>query len=261
MFQYSDKKWFNGYITILNDTQIQNLKKNESKKIFKFGEGEKLTSLGSQQLTANLGGKYIKINVDVVDSDKPLLSSLKAMKKAKIKLDLKQDSADIFGQSIQLNHTTSDYYCVTSAPSEVSIESVTVVNLKMCSQHEQYSYMLKLICQFAHPSTTKLVSLFQNANIWNNIYQTDLDKIKSTCELCIAYKPRPSQPVVSLPLGNKFNQYVAMDLKWWNNKQFLYLIAMWSQLTVAKFITQRKPQEVINTIMTQVQVMVSRIQY
>ena len=73
--------------------------------------------------------------------------------------------------------------------------------------------MLKLICQFAHPSTTKLVSLFQNANIWNNIYQTDLDKIKSTCELCIAYKPRPSQPVVSLPLANKFNQCVAMDLK------------------------------------------------
>ena len=36
---------------------------------------------------------------------------------------------------------------------------------------------------------------------------------------------------------------------------------MWSQLTVAKFLTQRKPQEVINTIMTQVQVMVSRIQY
>ena len=51
------KKWFNNNITILNDTQIQNLKKIESKKVFKFGRGEKLTFLGSYQLPANLGEK------------------------------------------------------------------------------------------------------------------------------------------------------------------------------------------------------------
>ena len=63
------KKWFNNNITILNDTQIQNLKKIESKKVFKFGRGEKLTFLGSYQLPANLGEKDIKINVDIVHSD------------------------------------------------------------------------------------------------------------------------------------------------------------------------------------------------
>ena len=78
------KKWFNGYITILSDAQIQNLKKIESKKVFKFGGGEKLTYLGSYQFPANLGGKDIKINIDVADSDIPLLLlSLKATKKAK----------------------------------------------------------------------------------------------------------------------------------------------------------------------------------
>ena len=46
------KKWFNNYITILSDTQIQNLKKIETKKGFKFEGGEKLTSLGSYQLPA-----------------------------------------------------------------------------------------------------------------------------------------------------------------------------------------------------------------
>ena len=51
-------KWFNNYITILSDTQIQNLKKNENKKVFKFGGGEKL-SLDSYQLPANIGGKDI----------------------------------------------------------------------------------------------------------------------------------------------------------------------------------------------------------
>ena len=53
-------KWFNNYITILSDTQIQNLKKNENRKVFKFGGGEKLLSLGSYQLPAYIGGKDIK---------------------------------------------------------------------------------------------------------------------------------------------------------------------------------------------------------
>ena len=242
-------KWFNNYITILSDTQIQNLKKNENKKVFKFGGGEKL-SLDSYQLPANIGGKDIKKKVDVVDSDIPLLLSLKAMKKAKIKLDLEQDSAEILGQSILLNHTTSGHYCVPIAPSEVTIESVNVAFLKMCSPQERYNNYLKLHHQFAHPSNKKLVSLLQNASIWDDIYQTDLDQIKSTCEICIAYKSTPSRPVVSLPLANKFNQCVTMNLKQWNNKLILYLIDMWSQLTVAKFITQKKPQNIINTIMT-----------
>ena len=104
----------------MSDTQIQNLRKIESKKVFKFG-GEKLTSLGSYQLPANLGGKDIKISVDVVDSDIQLLLSLKAMKKAKTQLDLEQDSAEIFGKSILLYHTTSGHYCVPTAPSKVTI--------------------------------------------------------------------------------------------------------------------------------------------
>ena len=145
------------------------------------------------------------------------------MKKAKIKLDLEQDSAEIFGQSILLNDISSGHYCVLIAPSKVITESANVVNLKTCSQQERYNTLLKLHRQFAHSSTKKLASLLQNANIWGDIYQTDLDQIKSTCELCLAYKPTPSRPVVSLPLANKFTQCVAMGLKQWNNKWILYL--------------------------------------
>ena len=147
-------------------------------------------------------------------------------------------------------HTTSGHYCVSIAPSEVTIESVNVVNVKTCSQQERYNTLLELHRQFAHSSTKKLAGFLHNTNIWDNIYQTDLEQIKSTCALCTAFKPKPSRPVVSLPLASKFNQCVAMDLKQWHNKWILYLIDMWSRLTVAKFVTRKKPQEVINTIMT-----------
>ena len=45
-------------------------------------------------MPANLGGKDIKINFDVVDSDIPLLLSLKPMKTAKIRLDLEHGSGE-----------------------------------------------------------------------------------------------------------------------------------------------------------------------
>ena len=102
-------------------------------------------------------------------------------------------------ESILLNHVTSGHYCVPTASSKVTIESVNVVNLKTCSQQERYNTLLRLHRQFAHFSTKKLFILLQNPNIWDEIYQTDLDQIKSTCAECTAYKSTPSRPVVSLP--------------------------------------------------------------
>ena len=85
--------------------------------------------------------------------------------------------------------------------------------------------------------------------MWDDIYQTGFDHIKSTCETCIAYKATPSRPVLSLPLANKSNQCVAMDLKQWNNKWILlyifYILDMWSRLTVAKFITRKSQRKLL----------------
>ena len=85
--------------------------------------------------------------------------------------------------------------------------------------------------------------------MWDDIYQTGFDHIKSTCEICIAYKATPSRPVLSLPLANKSNQCVAMDLKQWNNKWILlyifYILDMWSRLTVAKFITRKSQRKLL----------------
>ena len=62
----------------------------EGRKTFKFGGGGKrLRSLGLFLLPAHIAGRKVNIKTDVVASNLPLLLSKEAMKKAKVKLNLR----------------------------------------------------------------------------------------------------------------------------------------------------------------------------
>ena len=88
-----------------------------------------------------------------------------------------------------------------------------------------------------------------DAGIWQEEYDTILEKIHSECQLCKKYAPTPPRPAVSLPMASEFNEMVSMDLKKWNSKYILHLIDMWSRLTVSSFIERKKPAEVLEKIM------------
>ena len=106
------EKWLQCYIQSLNDEGKSKIIHHPGKKIFRFGGGEQLKSIGAYDLPAQLADHSITIHTDIVTSDIPLLLSLKAMKAAKIKLDLVTDSAGILGKTVALNHTSSGHYCV-----------------------------------------------------------------------------------------------------------------------------------------------------
>lgn len=56
--------------------------RREGHKIFKFGGGTKLKSVGEYELPVCIVGKPVTVKTDVVDSDIPLLLSRTAMKEA-----------------------------------------------------------------------------------------------------------------------------------------------------------------------------------
>ena len=92
--------WIDDYIESLDETDREQITKEEGKKMFKFGGGEKLKSKGSYTIPAVLAGQEVKIQTDVVDSDIPLLLSMDAMKRARMKLDLENDTAEILGVKV-----------------------------------------------------------------------------------------------------------------------------------------------------------------
>ena len=106
------KKWLEGYIDSLDQSDKRNIQQTGSRRIFMFGGGNQLRSDGEFLLPAEIAGKEVRIKSDVVKSDIPLLLSRKAMKTAGVKMDLENDTATILGKEVTLNLTASGNYSV-----------------------------------------------------------------------------------------------------------------------------------------------------
>ena len=238
------EKWLEVYLLSLPPDQRSSVKMNPSNKIFKFGAGGRIRSLGQCVIPAFLAGRPVNISTDVVDSDIPLLLSKPAMKKAGVKIDTVTDTAEVLGLTVNLDCSSSGHYCLPIHKEQ--IHEVCAVRLgedKKASLH-------KLHRQFAHPATHKLVALLKDAGC-ADIEDAGpiLDEIRENCDVCKQYARAPPRPCVALPMASVFNEKVAMDLKKWGSRWILHLIDMWSRLTLSVFIDRKKPSTVINKIM------------
>ena len=86
--------------------------------------------------------------------------------------------------------------------------------------------------------------------VWREEFKDDIDKLYEECQTCCQFAKTPARPVVSLPMVNKFNDKVALDLKIWKGgKYILHMIDMFSRLSVSVFIERKHPREVVDKIM------------
>ena len=70
--------------------------------MFKFGNSGRLSSIGKYTIPVVLAGRKGTIEIDTIDSDFPLLLSKKAMKAAKMKIDLVNDTVEVLGKMTTL---------------------------------------------------------------------------------------------------------------------------------------------------------------
>ena len=242
--------WLNSYLDSLDDTDLNKITYKDGHRVFKFGGGTKLKSEGEYTLPIRIVGNNVTVKTDVVDSDIPLLLSRSSMKKAKVKMDLENDTAVILGKDVALNLTSSGHYCIPIDKTEtVEAHEVNSVKLEELSFSEQKSALLKLHRQFAHPTRTRLAALLKDAMVWKDEYGDILDEIASRCQLCQLYARTPPKPVVSMPMAKSFNEKVAMDLKQYKGRWILHIIDMWSRYTMSMFINRKKTSCVIDALM------------
>ena len=102
--------WMNCYMDSLEPVIRDKVVEQSSDTMFKFGGGTVLKSNRKVIFPCSVAGVECEIEADVVESDIPLLLSKDSMKKAKMKLDLENDSASIFGNEVQLQCTSSGHY-------------------------------------------------------------------------------------------------------------------------------------------------------
>ena len=98
-----------------------------------------------------------------------------------MKLDLENDSAMIFGKYIKLKCTSSGHNCI---PHEA------LINLNEESREQKVKVIDKLQKQFAHPSSSRLLSLLKDAGLFDEDVKTIVEEISKGCNVCKRYKKR-----------------------------------------------------------------------
>ena len=118
--------------------------------------------------------------------------------------------------------------------------------------------------KFGHASVKRLGELIKNANRLTENVQQYLNHVQEKCQSCMLNQNSKPRPAVSLPRATKFNEVVTVDLKYYKDGEFkfiLYLVDWFSRLTVGELIPDKKPSTIGAVIMSKwVAVMGGRMQ-
>ena len=250
--------WFNCFLSSLDNDQKCKVRNHEGNNIYRFGDGNLISALKNVDIPILLGNQEVMLNTDIVPNDIPLLLSRKSMKKADMTLDFKNDCAVIFGNQVQLITTQSGHYAIPICPHNTILNNVTSganPNITLIATEEnksKYDIALKLHRQFAHPSTNKLLKLVNSAGEpWrtDNELKKLIKVVGDECQICQVYQKPPARPVVGLPMATRFQECVAMDLKFYKGKILLHLIDHATRLSASTTIPSKEPKHVINAIL------------
>ena len=108
--------------------------------------------------------QHIKLLVNVVKCDSPLLLSKETMKRLDKSIDFGTGSASVLGKAINLMSTRSGHYCIPLSPfvrEDINIDR----ELKKKTSDEKKNSAIKLHQQFCHASFEKLKKLLLQAGI------------------------------------------------------------------------------------------------
>ena len=255
--------WWQGFTDTLSEEDLKNITISPSNKVFKFGSGGSYPSLSSAEFPANINGKQVTIRTDIVEANVPLLLSRESLKNAEMKIDFKNDKAELFGSPIELINTRSGHYAIpittaynqfnlaakknNYADSQLISTATTFLNQTMSPN----AIALKLHKQFAHPPMERLIKFVNSAGQpWcSETLKEEIRKVSQNCETCRVYKKPPPRPVVGLPLASKFQECVAMDLKFYNKHILLHLIDHATRLSASSVLASKKTEKIIESIL------------
>ena len=104
--------WEKNFIKNLSDSELKEIKVENSNQSFTFGDGRSVTSIRKVTMPCWMGGQRGTIITDVVECNIPLLLSRRTMKRVGMKLDFRNDVVNVNGRDIKLKVTKSGHYAL-----------------------------------------------------------------------------------------------------------------------------------------------------
>ena len=250
-------KWLKLYLDTLKDEDKDLVEVMKSDTKFRFGDGIEVTSSKLVKIPALIGHKKVMISTDVVSNVIPLLLSRSAMKNSNMVLNFVNDTVNVLGETIDLECTVSGHYCIPLSNTLLDIDSqfyniiLHTSALKGLTKSEKRKKALKLHQQFAHCSKERLFKLVKESRDFNDKeFLNVLEECYDNCEFCHLSKKAPLRPIVGLPLADRFNQVVCMDLKEYKHNEIwiLHLIDSATRYSAACLITTKRQDEIVKNI-------------
>ena len=246
------KVWTECYVESLPEDKSKLITYHKSQNSFKFGSGSVYHSMYLMKIPANIGSEEVFIEVDVVDTDVPLLLSRNAMKKADTHIDFKNDTVTMFDTKLNVIVTESGHYALPLGSSNEILSDAekgkarVVLHIESVPKNDKNKIAHKLHSQFSHPTADKLIKLVNSAGMGEDRELVGaIRAVTDSCQICKEYRRPPPRPVTGLSLATQFNDVVAMDLKMFKGKWILHLIDHVSRFSAASFIKSKNPREII----------------
>ena len=259
------KKWMVNFVNSLSDNDKQLVKLKESKRVYKFGGGEKRKSIGVVIFPCHIAGKNVKLQTEVVDAEFPLLLGNTMLKAAKVVLYLSEKKARVMDVIVEMKETNSGHFSINiDAPKsndentkdkiptvETYISSIkTYVNAS--DKPLQLEDIKKIHHYFGHLPQRKLEDLIRKANKLTKEVQEHIEQVITNCDSCITNQRGKPRPIVALPRASQFNQVVSLDLKHYHEGDYryiFYLVDLFSRLIVGGLIRDKQPSTVAENIL------------
>ena len=253
----SGEEWVKSFIKNLPYDATQYVNKQSSPATFLFGGGDRIKSLYKVTLPVEIYGSRCLLSTDVIEGKLPLLLSKGALKRMSAIIDAYEDTIQAFDweKPHKLSCNSSGHYVIhvnwtdSGEWAKPSIHTVLKTEIDCLTEKN----LTKLHKQFGHASAEKLCSLIKNAGIVRAHLAKELQEIVSKCETCIKNEKFRSRPVVAMPLANRFNEVLALDLKEWklavSGKLWIFhMIDEFSRFSAAVLITDKSAETIVKAI-------------
>ena len=185
------------------------------------------------------------------------LLSKEAMKKANMNINFENDTATFLGEHVNLVTTNSGHSALPRTKNrrilnDISIGEEMKATLTSTQQKSPHEIAVKLHRQFAHAQPNKLHNLLDSAgDPWssNKELKDEITKVSHECRTCLVYQKSLRRPVVGLPMASKFQECVAMDLKFYAGHILLHLVDHATRLSASCVLPNKKPGTIISAVL------------
>lgn len=251
------RDWLKAYVDTLSIKDRASISSSASTNKFRFGDGKVYKSEKYVVLPIYINGKQHVLGVEIVACNIPLLLSRETLVRAHACIDIFNNSIELLGETMPLVTTNSGHislrigrsFDVDEPETQRVVSSVLFSSpLLNVDPDDLKKKVLKLHKQFAHPPPGKLVNLIRNAGTDAPNIENIINEVSSNCEVCKKHQRRPSRPAVGFPCATRFNQTVALDLKFVGSRIMLHMIDHLTRYSSACFIPNKHKETIVKAL-------------